>query len=276
MEFNFGSPGRVSVKMSGYTKDVIAFANVSTNSRTPAGESLFVIDESAPLLSKGDAEHFHSLVAKLLYLAKRTRPDILCSVSFMSTRVKSPTTQDMKKLLRIMKYLHECPDLGIVLQVGDEIRVIAYIDASYGVHQDARSHSGVTITLGRGPIFAKSARQKIVTKSSHEAELVAASDGGSQVLWTRSFLVHQGYDPKPAVIMQDNMATISSLNKGWTGSEKSRHVNIRYYWIKDRIDHGELEIAYACTDDMTADILTKPLQGDKFLQMRDKLLNWIV
>ena len=276
MEFDFGSPGRVSVKMSGYTKDVIAFANVSSNSRTPAGESLFVIDDRSPLLSKGDAEHFHSLVAKLLYLAKRTRPDILCSVSFMSTRVKSPTAQDMKKLLRIVKYLHQCPDLGIVLQVGDEIRVIAYIDASYGVHQDARSHSGVMITLGRGPVFAKSARQKIVTKSSHEAELVAASDGGSQVLWARSFLVHQGYNPKPAVIMQDNMATISSLNKGWTGSEKSRHVNIRYYWIKDRIDHGELEIAYACTDDMTADILTKPLQGDKFIQMRDKLLNWIV
>ena len=275
MQFDFGDAGRVKISMPGYTNDVIEYSEVKGTSRTPAGENLFDTDPASPLLDVDSANRFHTLVAKLMYLAKRVRPDLLCSVMYLATKVKSPTVQELKKLSRVIKYLNYTRELGIVLIAGTgEIGVTAFIDASYGVHSDAKSHSGVYITLGSGPIFAKSSKQKIVSKSSHEAELVATSDGGSQVIWTRSFLISQGYDVGPATIMQDNMATISSLTKGSTGSEKSRHINIRYYWIQDRISSGELDISYVSTNSMVADILTKPLQGDKFEEMRNLLLNW--
>lgn len=274
MQFDFSVTGRVKISMPGYINDVIEYSEVTGLSRTPAGENLFDVDPISPLLDVDNANRFHTLVAKLMYLAKRVRPDLLCSVMYLATRVKAPTAQDLKKLNRVVKYLNSTRELGIVLIASSEISVTAFIDASYGVHMDAKSHSGIYITLGSGPIFAKSSKQKIVSKSSHEAELVAASDGGSQVIWTRSFLISQGYDVGAATIMQDNMATISSLNKGSTGSERSRHINIRYYWIKDRISSGELDISYVSTNSMVADILTKPLQGDKFEEMRDFLLNW--
>ena len=73
------------------------------------------------------------------------------------------------------------------------MKVESYIDASYGVHADGKSHSGTIITLGAGPVYVRSSKQKIVTKSSSEAELVALSDNASHVIWARNFIIAQGY-----------------------------------------------------------------------------------
>ena len=62
--------------------------------------------------------------------------------------------------------------------------------------------------------------------------------------------------------------------KGRSTSDRTRHINVRYFWIKDRIDTGELELKYLATKDMIADILTKPLQGELFRKLRALLLNW--
>jgi hypothetical protein len=70
------------------------------------------------------------------------------------------------------------------------------------------------------------------------------------------------------------MSTIALAERGSAASERTRHVHIRYYWVKDRIASKDIEVVYLQTDDMLADILTKPLQGDKFLKLRNKLLNW--
>lgn len=78
----------------------------------------------------------------------------------------------------------------------------------------------------------------------------------------------------PAVVYQDNKSTINLATKGKSTSDRTRHVNIRYFWIKDRIASGEAIIEHLPTNDMVSDILTKPLQGKKFLELREKLLNW--
>jgi hypothetical protein len=115
-----------------------------------------------------------------------------------------------------------------------------------------------------------------VTKSSYEAELVALSDNASQVLWSREFLIGQGFIFPVTKILQDNKATISSISKGGSSSERSRHISIRRFWLKERIDKGELTIDYCPTNDMISDLLTKPLQGEKFIYLRNLLLNWKV
>jgi len=146
--------------------------------------------------------------------------------------------------------------------------------ASYGAHLDGKSHSGMIIALSAGPLFVKSSKQRIVTKSSTEAELIAFSDMCSNVIWSRDFLLAQGYDVPPARVYQDNKSAIALEEKGASSSERTRHVHIRYYWVKDRIDAKEIEVIFMPTDDMIADVLTKPLQGDKFFALRKKLLNW--
>jgi hypothetical protein len=98
--------------------------------------------------------------------------------------------------------------MGMVREVRGTPTVTAYVDASYGVHPDMKSHTGCLVTLGAGPIFAKSGSQKLNTKSSTEAELVGMSDSGNQVNWKRNFLSALYYDMPPAAIYQDNMSVL--------------------------------------------------------------------
>jgi hypothetical protein len=72
------------------------------------------------------------------------------------------------------------------------------------------------------------------------------------------------------------MSTIAMIKNGISKCDKTRHMNVRFFWTKERVDNGEIQIVYTPTDDMVADILTKPLQGDKFLTLRRLLLNWNV
>jgi hypothetical protein len=277
MNFNFQTRGEVQIVMPNYIQDVLSFCEIDKSSvKTPALDSLFVVPNDDVPLNREEAEYFHSVVAKLLFLAKRTRPDILLPVNFLSTRVSAPCASDSVKLDRVLRYLKGTVELGIVLRVGDLMSVEASIDASYGVHADGKSHSGLVISVGKGPIFVKSSKQKIVTKSSYEAELVALSDNASQVIWSRQFLIGQGFIFPLTKIYQDNKATISSIVKGTVGSERSRHIDIRRFWLTERIESGDVNVEYCCTDEMVSDLLTKPLQGDKFIYLRSKLLNWFV
>jgi hypothetical protein len=152
--------------------------------------------------------------------------------------------------------------------------VIAYVDASYGVHPDFKSHTGSVLRLGEATVYVKSARQKLNTKSSTEAEIVGVSDSLSQALWTREFLQEQGYEMAPITLKQDNKSTMILLNKGMSTSERTRHIAIRFFFVKDRIETKEVVLEYLPTTEMIADVMTKPLQRELFRKMRSLLLGW--
>ena len=171
-----------------------------------------------------------------------------------------------------MNYIYSTQKLGITFEPNLELNV--YIDASYGVHPDGKSQTGVTICMGKGPIFARSVKQKIVSKSSTESELIALSDACSQVISTRNFITAQGLTIGPANVYQDNQSVMHLIKNGFSNSERTRHINIRYFWLKDRMESGDIKIIYLKTEDMIADILTKPIQGKLFIKLRSLLLNW--
>ena len=273
MSWDYSVPGEVKVTMEGFIGDILKWSEVEGTVLTPAAQHLFDV-RSSEKLPPDKAEFFHSATATLLYLSKRVRPDILLAVSFLTTRVQSPDIDDWNKLQRVLKYLNGTQDMGIILRPNKSAKHEAYIDASYGIHLDGKSHSGLLLSLGLGPLLVKSTKQKIVTKSSTEAELIALSDLCSLVIWNREFMKAQGEDPPPTTIYQDNQSTMALINKGSSSSERTRHIKIRHFWVKDQIDNGEVEIVYIPTEDMTADILTKPLQGETFMRLRQMLLNW--
>ena len=93
-------------------------------------------------------------------------------------------------------------------------------------------------------------------------------------MWTRNFLLEQGYNLGPATIYQDNMSTIALIKNGRSNSERTRHIAIRFFFLADRVNSNEISIEYMPTGEMLADILTKPLQGELFRKLRDRLLNW--
>ena len=194
-------------------------------------------------LSEDEKVKFHHLVAKLLYLAKRTRPDLLPATAFLCTRVQAPDEDDYKKLGRCMRYLQLNPNVGLTLEANDLCNLKWWIDASYGVHHDMKSHTGAVSMAGKGAIYAMSSKQKLNTRSSTEAELVGVNDAMSMVLWVRKFIEAQGYTVKDNVIFQDNMsAMLLEKNGKCSSGKKTRHIDIRYYFITDNINHGTVRV----------------------------------
>ena len=149
--------------MPKYIEDAISGLESATPAETPAALDLFAVDESAELLATPAKDDFHSRVAKLLYLAERTRPDILLpDINFLCTRVLRPTVQDWKKLMRIYKYLLGTKNLCIYLQADDDNCVKGYYDASYGVHSDMKSHTGAFTTIGKGAVMLRRASRLLL------------------------------------------------------------------------------------------------------------------
>jgi hypothetical protein len=276
MKLDFSKQGEASITMPAYVDSLLQLSGTVGTASTPAGTNLFAIDDTSKILDEADKDSYHSTVARLLYLAKRTRPDILLAVSFLCSRVQAPTEEDVKKMMRVLRYINGTHQLGLRLIYDRTATVQAYIDASYGTHSDYRSHTGMIISVGAGAIDVRSTKQKINTKSSTEAELVALSDMCTKVIWHRAFMTAQGMDPPPARIYQDNMSTMALIDKGKSTSDRTRHVAIRYFWVKDRITNNEIEVIYCPTENMVADILTKPLVGDNFIKLRNLLLNWSI
>lgn len=275
MTFDYTVPGQVAITMDGFIQDVLAECGVSPPRSTPACGTLFDTRD-APKGSAADVKHFRTFVAKMLYLSKRVRPECLTPVSFLSTRVHEVDIDDVAKLRRLLGYLRATPNRGIILRIGEHMSVRAYIDAAYGVHgASGKSHTGCAIVLGdAGALSVRSCKQKIVTKSSTEAELVGLSDSAAQAIHLRNFVIEQGYELGPVIIYQDNLSAMALMKRGGPGSERSRHISIRHFWIAERVADGEVVIEHLSTEKMHANVLTKPVQGSQFLQEREGLTNW--
>ena len=229
------------------------------------------------MATEAERMRFHRHVVKLLYLAKRTRPDCLTAgEAFLTTRVTKCSVDDLVKLERLLKYVCATRDRGIVFEAGSKgIVVSVLIDAAYGVHPDGKSHTESCVVVGlRGAVHCKSAKQQIVTKSSTEAELVALSDSTNQALYLRNFIIGQGHTPGPVMVYQDNMSCMSLIERGRSTGERTSHISIKYFWLKERADMGEARVVHLGTKEMYANLLTKPLQGAQFKSERYGITGW--
>ena len=144
-----------------------------------------------------------------------------------------------------------------------------YVDASFPVHPDFKSHTGVAMTMGKGAITSICRKQNLNTRSSTEAEVVAADYAVGPLIWTDNFLTAQRYNIKENILFQDNQsAMLLEKNGRKSAGKRSRHLNIRYFYITDLVEKGHLTIQFCPTDEMVADFFTKPLTGQKFIEFR--------
>jgi hypothetical protein len=188
--------------------------------------------------------------------------------------VIQPNVDDWKKLTRGIQYLRGSKELYLTLEADDGINIKWWVDASFAVHPDMRSHTGGTVSLGKGSVYSLSRKQRLNTKSSTEAELVGVDDSMPLVIWTRNFILAQGYEISDNVVFQDNQSTMLLEKNGKASSgRRTRHIDIRYFFVTDRIKNGEMRIEYCPTEEMVADFFTKPLQGSLFRKLRGLILN---
>eukprot|EP00980_Cylindrotheca_fusiformis_P013423 scaffold3434_cov70-Cylindrotheca_fusiformis.AAC.1 len=191
-------------------------------------------------LDKKRAEEFHGVVAKGVFLAKRARGDIHQVISVLCSRVRDPDEKEWGKLFT----------------------------------PEFRSHTGAVMTWGDGGVQTISRRQKLNTRSSTEAELVGVDDVATHILWTKLFLEKQGYQIEKNILFQDNQSAILLETNGrkTSAGQRSRALNVRYFFIADQVEKGNVVVKHCPTDEMVGDYMTKPLQGSKFREFRRKIL----
>ena len=149
-----------------------------------------------------------------------------------------------------------------------------FIDGAFAVHEDMRGHTGGYMTFGKGMLIGTSISQKINTTSSTECEVVGVRNLMPAVLWTRYFLEAQGYPLKPSKVHQDNLAAkLLETNGLGSSSKRTRHMNIRYFFVADVQQRKHITIEYCPTDEMIGDFFTKPLGGGKFRRFRNIIMN---
>jgi hypothetical protein len=238
-----------------------------------APDDLFKVNEDSEKLQPSRATAFHNIVAKSLYLVKRSRPDASVAIAFLTTRVREPDVDDWKKLEHLVEYFRSTVDMPLILGADGNGVLHWYVDASFAVHANMRGHTGGGLTMGRGFPIVCSTKQKLNTRSSTESELVGVDDMMPSILWTRYFLKKQGYKVNDNIIFQDNKSTMLLERNGKASSSKrTKHINVRYFFITDRISKGEVRVEWCPTAEMVADFMTKPLQGSLFKKFRDLIM----
>jgi hypothetical protein len=215
------------------------------------------------------------MVAKALFLCKRARPDIQPTIAVLCTGVKGPNEADWEKLVRLMKYLNGTRELKLTLSADNLHCIKWYVDASFAVHPDYKSHTGATMPHGDGDgaVQSLSRKQKLNTKSSTESELVRVDNVPVMILWTKPFLEEQGYAISSKILYQDNKSAILlETNCKKSSGKRTRALNIRYFFLTDQVEKGNVMIVYCPIDDMVGDFHTKPLQGEKFRKFQNAIL----
>ena len=120
---------------------------------------------------------------------------------------------------------------------------------------------------------SSSIKQKLVTRSTCESELVGADNASTKILWTKLFMEAQVYYIRENILYQDNKSTILLLNKGKSSSGKrTRAINIRYFFLHDQQEKGNLTVKYCPTGEMIGDFMTKPKQGRDFKRFRNDVM----
>jgi hypothetical protein len=288
MRLDFTTDGVVKVSMIDYIDDVIkewkgitsklddGFDRVVSKRRriaTAAPDDLFKVKDDQVKLGTIRAKYFHKIVAMMLYVTKRARPDTALAIAFLTTRVRGPDEDDWRKLEHLIEYLQSSRELPLILGATKTGVLHWYVDASFATHQDMRGHTGGALTMGIGCPTVQSTKTKCNVRSSTINELVAVDEMLAQILWTRLFMKAQGIEVSDNILYQDNKSAILLEKNGRASSSKrTKHIKIRYYYVADRIAKGDLTVVWCPTKKMIADFLTKPLQGRMFIQLRDVLM----
>jgi hypothetical protein len=206
-----------------------------------------------------------SAVGSLTYLAQCTRPDIAFAVGTLAKYNSNPSPIHWKAVKHVFRYLQGTKDYKLVYKPdnGDEL-FITWSDANHGACKDTgRSTGGYVVKIGTGAVSWSSKIQSVVALSSTEAEYMAAVEAGKELIWMRSLLGEFGYQINDAsTLCIDNMSAIN-VSKNPEHHGRMKHLDLKFHWLRDKVEAGIIRPKHVGTNDMIADCLTKPLNRVK-------------
>jgi hypothetical protein len=217
-----------------------------------------------------DQKVYRSMIGSLLYLCA-SRPDIMFSVCMCARFQADPKEVHLRAVKRILRYLVHTPKFGLWYPKGSTFDLIGYLDADWAMCKiDRKSTSGTYRFLGRSLVSSASKKQNSVALSTTEAEYIAAGHCCTQLLWMRQTLRDYGYRSTKVPLLCDNESAIRMVDNPVEYS-RTKHIAIRYHFLRDHQQRGDIEISYVSTKEQLADIFTKPLDEKTFTKLRNEL-----
>jgi hypothetical protein len=217
-----------------------------------------------------DQKVYRSMIGSLLYLCA-SRPDIMLSVCMCARFQADPKEVHLRAVKRIMRYLVYTPKFGLWYPRGSTFDLIGYLDADWvGRKIDRKSTSRTCQFLGRSLVSWASKKQNSVALSTAEAEYIAAGHCCAQLLWMRQTLRDYDYKLSNVPLLCDNESAIRMADNP-VEHNSTKHIAIRYHFLRDHQQRGDIEIAYVSAKEQLADIFTKPLDEKTFTKLRNEL-----
>ena len=217
-----------------------------------------------------NTKEYLSLVMGLMYASRFTRIDIAFAVGYLATKCSKPTEQDLMNAKRVLKYLGKTIDEKMRFKAKVAFKPQIYADASHHLYDIGHGQAGMVITNGSAPVGHRSAKLKLITRSSSESELCSLEDASTYAIWYKNLLQDMGIETGAVEILQDNKSTIIMATQG-LNFRHNKHIMARKMFIQERIESGEVTLKYCKTKDMVADILTKVIDIQAMKKLKQEL-----
>ena len=214
---------------------------------------------------------YQSMTGSLLYAAMATRPDIAQAVGVLAKFNSKPTELHLTAVKRVFRYLKGTADMCLEYRATGN-HVEGFSDADWASNsEDRRSTTGSVFVLAGGAISWASQRQATVALSTSEAEYMSLCLSTQEAVWLRRLLSDLGVNcSQPTVIHEDNQGAIA-IAKNPVGHKRTKHIDIKYHFVREKVLDGTIGLQYCPTEEMLADILTKPIGKERFQRLRTRL-----
>ncbi len=212
---------------------------------------------------------YDEAVGLLMYAALGTRPDIVFAVQTVSRFSKNPGQLHWEAVKRVFRYLKGTKELWLTYGRGGKL--LRYADADGSMAEDRHAISGYVFLLNGGAVLWSAKRQEIISLSTTESEYVAATHAAKEALWLRSLLSQLFYPlSEPTALFGDNQSAIA-LTKDHQYHPRTKHIDVRFHFIRWVVEQEKLRLVYCPTADMVADTLTKVLPSAKVKHFASEL-----
>ena len=274
--------GDISVRQQGYIESIVEEEDHLKVGKEEASPhySNFAADKSKSEQSgqSPKVEYFKKKVMQLMYLAVRTRPDILFDIVVLAARLDTPSNEDLKSLDRILRFVYQTRSDGMRFKSKGKLDYNGSVDASFNCYETGKGHSGFCLfpdLEGSAAILYKSLKQKTVTKSSTESELVALKEAVQNILNCAELMMEldKTVNLYPIIVYQDNESAIRLVNQPVVNRQgRSKFINRSLFQVNENIVNGEIVVVHQNTNELVADFFTKALHGHRYRKFRARIM----
>jgi hypothetical protein len=248
---------------------------------TPISTPINGYDSTGPAMPdepRADAQLYQQAVGSLQYASVGTRMDITYAVGRLSQHLIDPAIRHWNAVLRAFRYLRGTTDYSLVFKLGSDngnARLEGFTNANYASAQNRVSISAYTFIFNRAAIAWSSKRQRAISTSTLEAEYIALCAGAKQAVWLRGLFIKLGQDkflskdPGRSVLLYGDNQGALALVENPENHARTKHIDVQYHYIRYLVGNGSVSTAFCPTDQMAAEVLTKPLTKVKLLRCLD-------